>query len=531
MYASSKEIFREFFKTHRFHFFRFYVVGAVGALANVLLPISIGGLLAISDSSNSAKTKLFQLLPFHPQTIGGFFLFFAVLLAIRILSIYSTELQTRSLSEQFVGLLRERLFSSVVYMKPDYFNKEGKANVSQRFFNDMTYVKSWLGKFVMGAPIDAFVLLVTMSVLFGMSWLVLLGTLAILGLFSALSFLLAKTTKQLTKTRNQHRSAMMQKVVALSENYLSVKVLNREKLVTDDFSPTNVEFTASNTPIHQKRALLESLQPLQVFLIIAWIMVYFSLLSDSSDTSSMMTCVLLVLYSQGPIRRLTRIPSVRAQAHLSFDSINKQLLRKPESINRQKEIEKTYGIISFDGAFIQPNTTVSLAFHHKEKVAEFTHAWTKLKPSKHKISIDQIALSDIEPFELRKRATFVLSSVSLVGPSLFSMLSYTTTDDRKDSVLKILHRLDIPATAEDLAFNFSKIQELYPQDLFWKLNVARAIISKKSIVILHIPWSELALPSVVKITELLNSYRGKRTFILLGADLPSALLVDKKIDL
>lgn len=531
MYASSKKIFREFFKTHRFHFFRFYTIGAIGALANVLLPISIGGLVAISDSSNSAKSKLFQLLPFHPQTIGGFFIFFAALLAIRILSIYSTELQTRSLSELFAGQLRERLFSSVVYMKPEYFNKEGKANVSQRFFNDMTYIKSWLGKFVMGAPIDAFLLLTTMSVLFGMSWLVLLGTLAILGLFSVLSFLLASSTKHLTKIRNQQRSAMMQKVVALSENYLSVKMLNREKLAADDFTPTNSAFTASNTPIHQKRALLESLQPLQVFLIIAWIMVYFSLISDAADTSSMMTCVLLVLYSQGPIRRLTRIPSIRAQAHLSFDSIDKQLLRTPESSNRQKEIEKTYGLISFDGAFIQPNTTVSLTFQHKEKIVEFTHAWTKLKPTQLNVSLDQVALSAMEPFELRKRATFVLSSVSLIGSSLFSMLSYTTTDDRKDSVLKILHRLDIPATAEELELNFSEIQQLHPQDLFWKLNIARAIISKKSIVILHIPWNELALPSVVKITELLNSYRGKRTFIVLGADLPTAVLVDKKIDL
>lgn len=526
-----KDTYRFFVRSHSIQFISFYVAAAFGAITNVLLPVSIGGLTAIMDSGSSAKSKLFGLIPFHPQTLKGFFLFFTLVLIVRIASIYYTESKSRSLAEKLAATLREKLFESIAYMKPEYYNREGKSNISQRFFNDMTYIKSWLTKLVLGAPSDIMLLILSLCLLFAMSWQVAIGIIVILILFAFISLGFAKIVKDHTRERNEKRSAMMQKVIAFSENYLSVKILNREKLAVDDFTDANNQFYTSNIPINQKKALIEAIQPFQIFAIIGWILYYFSVISMHGETSSMMTSVLLILYSQGPMRRLTRIPGIKAQAELSFDSIEKQFNRKPESESRSKEMSAIYGLISFDDQFVQPSTTAKIVTQNSGWTQNFLHTWMRTKSGRMNILLDKIPLTTLEPFEVRKRTAFISHNISPVGENIYKIISYSANPEKSESAIRLLKKLNVDCGPSGLDATLTEIQKLNGPDLFWKLNVARAVFSKKEIIIAQIPWTELSAEGTESICNVLNSYRGKRTILIIGNNPPENLITDKSISI
>lgn len=530
METKARQIVRIFFKEKWTWISTLYFFGIIGAFANVLLPVSIGGLLSIIDQSSSAKARLFELIPFHPTTIDQFFWFFGVLLLMRIISVFIVESFGKRLSEALVFRLRVSLFESMTLMRLNSRSHSANAKSSQRFFNEMTYVKSWLTKYVFGAPIDVLILLVSLSVVTALSWKVTMVIAGIILVFTGISIFVAKYIKDDTQRRNEKRASMMSAVLHFTENALSFKVLNREKLALEEFMQSSEAFYQSNLPLNNKKAILEALQPLQVFLIIGWILLYFSSISLEKDPSSMMTCVLLILYSQGPLRRLTRIPGIRAQAKLSFASIERQLDKVPESKERQKDLPISYGLITWEEAFVQPKTSVFLE-GRSGILEEWFHSLSGLSKKHLPILIDNKSISHIEPFELRKRIAFVHSSVALVGDSIYKLISYTASEERSEAALKMLSRLHLKLPEGGLNGTLKELQRLNDSAHFWKLSLARAFFSKKEIVFINLPWEELNDEDARVIISFVNAYRGKRTILYLGSNVPKDLLIDKKVQL
>lgn len=507
-----------------------FTVGLLGAFANVILPVSIGGLLSILNDSTSAKSKLFEWIPFHPTTINSFFIFFVVVLFIRIISVFIVESQGRWLAEDLVFRLRVEMFQTMAYMKPKDLDKHSSAQSSQRYFNEMTYVKNWLTKVTFGGPIDLCILIFSLLIITSISWVVSLLVLSVIGIFGLVTLFFSKFIKEHTKERNTKRAKMMASVLEFTQNNLSVKILNREKLAVDEFKETSQEFLESNLPLNNKRALLEAMQPLQIFSIIGIILVYFSYYSSEQQASSMVSCVLLVLYSQGPIRRLSRIPGIRAQAKLSFTSIEKQLQKEAESVLRNKNLDKTYGLITIDSAFIQPKTT-ALVSASSDVMKELYKTFTGLKSGSLNVLLDERPFKTMESFELRKRIAFVHKDISLIGNSIYNIISYSAEEDRKEAALKMLGRLDVKLGKDGLEGSLQEVLKLNGPDVFWSLSLARAFFSNKEIIFISLPWEELTSSQSLILTNFINRYKGKRTVIILSKELPESLLIDKKVTL
>ncbi len=530
MDTKTRQIVRIFFKEKWTWVSTLYFFGMIGAFANVLLPVSIGGLLSIIDESSSTKARLFELIPFHPTSMDAFFLFFATLLVLRIVSVFIIESFGKRLSESLVFRLRVALFERLTLMKLNTKNHSESAKSSQRFFNEMTYLKSWLTKYIFGAPIDVMILLVSLALITALSWKVTLVIGGIILFFTGISIFIARFIKQDTQLRNEKRSSMMRSVLHFTDNALSYKVLNREKLALEEFTQSSEAFYESNLPLNNKKAMLEALQPLQVFLIIGWILLYFSYVSVERDPSSMMTCVLLILYSQGPLRRLTRIPAIRAQAKLSFASIERQLNKNEESKERRKDLPTSYGLLSWEDGFVQPKTSVFLE-GKSVTLEEWFSAFSGLSRKRIQISLDNKNIDNIEPFELRKRIAFVHSSIALLGDSIYKIISYTASEERSEAALKMLTKLNLRLPENALNGSLKDVEKLNNTAYFWKLSLARAFFSKKEIVSITLPWDELNEDDLRVIVSFVNAYRGKRTILLLGTSLPKDLLIDKKVQL
>lgn len=507
-----------------------YIVGLLGAFANVILPVSIGGLLSILNDSTSAKSKLFEWIPFHPTTINSFFIFFAVVLTIRIVSVFIVESQGKWLAEDLVYRLRVEMFQTMAYMKPKDLDKHSSAQSSQRYFNEMTYVKNWLTKVSFGGPIDLCILIFSLFIITSISWVVSLLMISVIGVFGLLTLFFSRYIKEHTKERNTKRAKMMASVLELTQNNLSVKILNREKLAVDEFKETSQEFLESNLPLNNKRALLEAMQPLQIFSIIGIILIYFSYYASEQQASSMVSCVLLVLYSQGPIRRLARIPGIRAQAKLSFNSIEKQLQKEAESLIRNRNLDKTYGLITIDSAFIQPKTTAHVSAS-SDQMKELYKTFAGLKSGSFNVLLDERSFKIIEPFELRKRIGFVHKDIALLGNTLYQIISYSAEEDRREAAMKMLGRLEVKLGKDELEGSLQEVTKLNGPDIFWNLSLARAFFSNKEIVFLSLPWEELPSSQAVVLSNFINRYKGKRTIIILSRELPESLLIDKKVTL
>ena len=547
MKRDSSKLILNYVRSHAGAFIITCLVGFIASFFNVLLPLSVGKFFELLYHEHSSKGRLLEMLALRIFDMQSFFIFFFSLIALRGIFGFLQNYLTAYTGERFVADLRVELFKAQLTMNLRHFEKRHLSRHLQKYSGDMRFIQKWMTKGVIGGPIDIFFLLFAFVALYQINAEVTLGLIA--SMFSAgiIMMVVSRIIGKSTERRNNERGRLLEFVAQRLQGILSVKFFNREIVEVDRFKKNNDDFVATGKKTFVRQAFLESMLPIMFFLIIVVVMWLSVKFNGSNSPSNSLTFMLVLLYLQGAFRRILRLPAIWSQAKVSFDSLDRQLLKTRERRANKQGLDDTYGLIKFNGVtlesgnqilvsnfstLVHPNTVVFFQIENPEVRNSLLRVLGGTeKPAEGEIKIDSDSLADFNPFQIRKSLAYVSESLPLIGSTVFEAVSFYTTDEKRDKANKILTSLRFQEhySGDRLAILLEGDQPKLNAGDALKLSFARAILTSKKTIILDNPFDGIDEATIISICEVLNKLKQKRTIIMMAPSCPGVLHFDKKV--
>ena len=547
MKRDSSNLILNYVRMHAGTFITTCLVGFIASFFNVLLPLSVGKFFELLYQEQSTKGKLLEMLSLPINDMQSFFIFFFSLIALRGVFGFFQNYLTAYTGERFIADLRVELFKAQLTMNLRHFEKRHLSRHLQKYTGDMRFIQKWMTKGVIGGPIDIFFLLFAFVALYQINAEVTLGLIA--SMFSAgiIMMVISRIIGKSTERRNNERGRLLEFVAQRLQGILSVKFFNREIVEVDRFKKNNDDFVATGKKTFVRQAFLESMLPIMFFLIIVVVMWLSVKFNGSNSPSNSLTFMLVLLYLQGAFRRILRLPAIWSQAKVSFDSLDRQLLKSRERRANKEALNDTYGLIKFNGVtlesgnqilvsnfstLVHPNTVVFFQIENPEVRNSLLRVLGGTeKPAEGEIKIDNDSLADFNPFQIRKSLAYVSESLPLIGSTVFEAVSFYTTDEKRDKANKILTSLRFQEhySGDRLAILLEGDQPKLNAGDALKLSFARAILTSKKTIILDNPFDGIDEATIISICEVLNKLKQKRTIIMMAPSCPGVLHFDKKV--
>ena len=120
----------------------------------------------------------------------------------------------------------------------------------------------------------------------------------------------------------------------------------------------------------------------------------------------------------------------------------------------------------------------------------------------------------------------------MLGGTVFKAISYNTSEEKREKAIAMLQRLKIQLSEnenDNLDFKLEDGGKNISSGERTMLQFARALLTRKQILLLDEPFRNLDETSVAVMVERLNKLKDKRTIILVSDQVPSCLLVDQII--
>ena len=526
-----------------------YTVGIIASFLNVLLPLSVGKFFEILYHEQSAKGRLIDLLAVDINDIPSFFIGFFILILLRgvfgFFQVYLTSLA----GERFVSQIRFDLFKSQLTMSLKHFEKRHISRHLQKYAGDMRYFNRWITKGLIGGPVDFLILVFSFFALAQISLFTTVGLLISVLIIGTIMFFVSQMISSSTKNKSNVRGRLMQFVTDRLQGIQSVKFFNKEFVELGRFKELDQKFEKVSNGNNKRQAFLESVVPVFFFITISVVLWLTFIDTQVSSPSNAFTFILVLLYLQGPFKRLLRIPITWRQAKEAFSSYNRIVDQPRESRANKEVIDTTSGAIQFSSVEIVLNEESllanfsasipfnSIAFIQSEK-AELRSKFLRIfggveSPSSGEVSINGKPFCDFNPYQLRKTFTFVSEELPLVGETILEAISFYATEEKVEKVKRVLNSLGFKDDLLDSpirSIGDNRYSGLNASDLL-KLSFARAILTSKNVIILDNPFQGVADSEVKALCEVLHDLKKNRTIVLIAPTCPSYLHVNNRISL
>lgn len=318
----------EHIRKHSFTFAGVLAVGLLNNCVSFLLPVSIGEFFVIQFNESVTKGKLLAWLGIHLNSLYEFYIFFIVLLILRILFGFIESIGNYRLAELFVKDLREKAFYAQIFWPSALFSKNLYGKYLLRYSNDMKAIQNY---FLNGIIASIKNLLFIFTGLFLLSMIHLNLTLvlgAILLLGSIIIYVIARYQRPFIKKARSCRSSLLAFVAKTFSNFKEIKQHGREKEFLRNFNGRSEDLYHANTRSNKVESLLQNIVPFMIFLMIGiflWQMTFFYGRISTVDGLMM---ILIILMMQGAFRRLLKVPGYLNKGNISMQKIDK-LLQDP----------------------------------------------------------------------------------------------------------------------------------------------------------------------------------------------------------
>jgi ABC-type multidrug transport system fused ATPase/permease subunit len=255
----------------------------------------------------------------------------------------------------------------------------------------------------------------------------------------------------------------------------------------------------------------------------------------------------MLLYMQSAFRRLLRVPSFLNAGATSFQSLT-ALLNSPSEImhtdQSPKDLAKTLSIelqsVEFSYTDHKPLFTIDhwefpqpgiYTIHGPSGSGKSTVLKLLLKlysPTSGTISVGGKDIRDIGAHDLRKIVTIVGEDFPLVGKTIFEAVSYSRKEKNKTEAAALLSTLGLTDEA-DAALYLTNTIKAQGSNLSSSerrmLNVARALLTRKPIILLDEPFLGLGPAMQDVIVRELMQRKDSHLIILVAQEIPRELTI------
>lgn len=523
---------------------------ASGSLG-VMLPLSIGALFGATMGSSGAKGKLLDALGLRVEDAAGFFLLFTVLVALLAAFTYLAHRLSASLTERFANDLLSRVFSAQMHASVSTHNEKPVGNYLLRYSGDMRGARDLLRKGVLQGVGDLFLLLTALGAMFWLDTLLA----AVAACSFALSFLvvalLSGSMAEVAQERRDRRSRLIAFVAQRLNAFRTIKSFNRETPETKAFERAASKVTRSSERYERANGLLQVITPVLYYGSLGLVLLFAVRGSDQGRASDLLAFTLVMIYTRGPMRRSLRVNSIVRNGFSSLRKLSAIIHRPVEPRDGSDLPKDIRGEVRFadvhfsyaDGSPVLRGANAVFPAHALTHLVGASGSGRStllalvqriMVPQQGRITIDGIDTTTLSGFAVRKETTIVSDDVPLLGDTVLHAIVYNPKDGDEERAAKVLDRLGPflgKDTSEALRMPLEEGGANLSRGQRRMLQFARALLTRKTILLLDEPFQDLGQQDRERIISLLNELRAGHTIILVSNHPPEDLSIDHTVTL
>ncbi|GAB4413918.1 MAG: ABC transporter ATP-binding protein [Bacteroidia bacterium] len=507
-----------------------------GQVLAVLLPVSLGQSLGQWMGYRSLRGQwLAGWLPGWfdtPWQVLG--MFGAMLLAKALFDLGFRYLRARIGLRMTVDLQR-MLFAKHLRTSISTYHQRGSSRYLLRWSGDLRGVRQWIAQGVFQLLADA--LLLTLAVVWLGVWqpyLLMLWLpawlLAIVGAVWLGQGLHRASSRQ-RDTRSRVLKFVAQRLAAME----SVQAFNRQVPEQQRLDTLLERQQQDDLRYARWHSFMQALAPAMVYSLLG-ILLITALLMPQSDPLRLLPAVLLVLSLTPVCRRLLRVVIYWADGHVACQKIG-QLLDAAEGHSGSQPLVFRRGELQVEGVvFTYPGQVLPIElptlrtqgpglYHWSMGMGEGRTTLLRLltglyQPQQGQILIDGQRSDTLTPDSLRRHIAVVSEAWPLLGRNVFEAISYSRKASKRDKAQRWLDRLQAalpPSQRLELDDPIGEGGCLLSLSQRRILSYARAMLTRKPILVVEDPWLGLSPQARAVVEPLLQAYAQDRSVVLLGA--------------
>jgi ABC-type multidrug transport system fused ATPase/permease subunit len=304
-------------------------IGFVNSMLSFLLTVSTGEFFTLQFHSNGSKSRLLSELGIHLHSMNSFFLFYFLLLLLKLPAEFLEGYFTAKEGERFAATLRNRLFACQVQQHPSVFGSKQYQYYLLRYSNDMKSVQGLLTKGILGNAKDAAFVLMGYWVLLQVHAIAAAGIIVLTAVsFTVISSLLKKQTPLVGKSREQ-RSGLLAFTARMFARQARLYKDNRQDKTISRFHEKSASLYQASLAQLRYESMVFSLIPLMQFASLAVLMLLVKGQSIAITSGDALVLVLVVLLLRSPLRRILKSPGIINKGNISLKKIASLMQETP----------------------------------------------------------------------------------------------------------------------------------------------------------------------------------------------------------
>ncbi|NCA20158.1 MAG: ABC transporter ATP-binding protein, partial [Crocinitomicaceae bacterium] len=446
IYFTKKSIIVKYFKKEYLIVTVAFCFGLLDIFSIILIPIFIGKYYQLAMNTNSERGKIFTSLFGEVNDIYTFLFLFISLLTTKLIFSYFKSLLIGIVSERFSKSLRESLFESQLFTELKVFEKKKTGNYLLRYSGDLGAITKYLTKGIIGFINDLIFLSLTLlfflSINVQLSLIIVVSIIVLFLGFFLMNLLLKRFTSLQRDLKSQNLGFVSARLNAIS----TIKSLNRETIEVNKYIKKSEKLYNASVNYHKLHSLIDNLSPFFLYLMLSAVLAtaYFINHSENStiDGAQILIFIMMTINIIPVFKRIIKVHLIWQSGDISFQ---KMLALLNVSIEKNKEVINSnikYPTILFDNVtyFMDDKSVLfnNLSFEISQpgiyrikgeqgsgKSTLFKILLGLYKIDLGKIEIGSININEINPSILRKHITISSDELSLLGDTLFEVVSYS----------------------------------------------------------------------------------------------------------
>lgn len=542
-----------FAKKNKTLFVLAFLTGLVYNILTVLIPISLGRFYELSFGFSSHKMAAFSFLPFlQAPTFKLFMLAFFLLAVFRFAFEYLNKYIISLLGERFTKEIREKLFKHQLQVAPTVYQTGGTGKYLLRYSGDFKGLQDYLTKGILRFVQDVVLLAMVLTTVAILN--LQLATIISAGIFTAAIVLweFGKMLQKKSLKRRNLRSGILSFVSDRLKAIAAIKVFNRYTPEEKRYQKKSTELYRAGVIYARREAFLEAIVPLAIYSILGLTMGFAFVLVNEKDSkitaSSLLVLILLIIAVLPMLRRslrvnltwqlgnisftkLINILSLPTENNLPFDNtsfINKKIFFNGVSFKYPEAKSLVFNELSLN---IKPLTTILILGKSGSGKTTFIKLVLKIMPPiSGSIAFESISINSVSEKTIRKNIAVVSKDFPLYGRDVYEAIVYSRKKENKHKAKAILEqlqkfepenlKLDLRTKIGDLGSNLTNGQQKL-------LMYCRALLTNKPILLIEEPFAGLGNKTREHLLDVLNSYKTKKTIVVLDSQHIEGLIADK----
>lgn len=547
MHPGRISLWTDFIRQHKKGILLGILTALAGSFITVLLPLSLGNLQAINNGEEGTKSRLLLMLGLRADDLEGFFVLFFTLVILRFAFAFTEHYFSSRTASAWAKKLRDYLFERQLMQSAVQFRKKDAGYYLLRFSSDMNTARNLLSKGLIKASADAGLLIFALLVFGLMNTRLLLTVIVMLVASAPIAILLSKISAGGKSISGDEKSALLKIVSEAYGRFITIKSLNLEKRSIRSFRKKSEDVFIGESKNAGIESIERSFSETYFFLIIAAVVfTFYGRSKHGISHTELLTVVLLLLYIRGPIRRLLTLPKTWKNGMLSLDKIQRIAEDPIESSGRKTDAKKESHSVSYysNGTYWEDRKTPDFTAENgkttlitgpqgsgKSRILEKLICLHPLEGNEA-IYLDDIRYDQLSPFEIRRQIAYSSEEIILKGNSIIDALNIRDTKDVEEKAVRILKKLGFETREGELAQGLNekrRVPETLSSGQIQILRIARCLLTGKKVLCLDEPFVKLDFEHVRLLVNHLNECRGTHTIILTSTEIPTELMIDKKV--